>query len=177
MLHLQAQFLRCLAVLRASAAHSTAKGTKPRHAYQSCHASLLQDRATAQLAVHLCPWLWVLQQVELTLHCQHQMLVNSMQVLQSMPVIAAPPRAIQAAPAPAPWPASPEEEALLVVPALLELLPLQPAKLAVYKLFAEQVRPHHTIPYHTIPYHTIPYHTIPYAYMCVCLEWMAISYE
>ncbi|KAL3131058.1 hypothetical protein ABBQ38_000374 [Trebouxia sp. C0009 RCD-2024] len=58
------------------------------------------------------------------------------QVLQSMPVIAAPPRAAETALAP--WPASPEEEAVLIVPAQQELLPLQPSKLAVYKLFIEQ---------------------------------------
>ena len=60
-----------------------------------------------------------------------------------MPVLAAPPRAVEAAPAP--WPAANEEEAVLVVPALQELLPLQPAKLAVYKLFTEQVHAWHTI--------------------------------
>lgn len=54
-----------------------------------------------------------------------------------MPVIAAPPRAAETALAP--WPASPEEEAVLIVPAQQELLPLQPSKLAVYKLFIEQV--------------------------------------
>ena len=64
-----------------------------------------------------------------------------MQALQSMPVIAAPSRAVEAAPAP--WPASPEEEAVLIVPAQQELLPLQPSKLAVYKLFTEQVRQFH----------------------------------
>ena len=88
--------------------------------------------------MHLCAWLWVPRQVEHILHCKRHLLVNSMQVLQSMPVIAATPRAIEAAPAP--WPAAPEEEAVLVVPALQEVLPLQPAKLAVYKLFTEQVR-------------------------------------
>lgn len=67
-----------------------------------------------------------------------------MQVLQGMPVITAPPRAVETAPAP--WPSSPEEEAVLIVPAQQELLPLQPSKLAVYKLFTEQVRQ----PYHTI---------------------------
>lgn len=62
-----------------------------------------------------------------------------MQVLQSMPVIAGLPRAAEAALAP--WP-SPEEEAVLIVPAQQELLPLQPSKLAVYKLFTEQVSQH-----------------------------------
>lgn len=62
-----------------------------------------------------------------------------------MPVIAAAPSAVEAAPAP--WPAAPEDEAVLEMPALQELLPLQPAKLAVYKLFTEQVRALHTIPY------------------------------
>ena len=61
-----------------------------------------------------------------------------------MPVIAAPPRAVEAAPAP--WPAAPEEEAVLEMPALQELLHLQPAKLAVYKLFTEQVHALYTIP-------------------------------
>ena len=59
------------------------------------------------------------------------------QVLQGMPLVAALPRAVETAPTP--WPASPEEEAVLVVPAQQELLPLQPSKLAVYKLFMEQV--------------------------------------
>ena len=73
-----------------------------------------------------------------------------------MPIIVAPPRAVGTTPAP--WPASPEDKAALVVPALQELLPLQPAKLAVYKLFTEQVCPYDTIPNHSIPYHTIPCH-------------------
>lgn len=60
-----------------------------------------------------------------------------MQVLQGMPLVAAPPRAVESAPAP--WPASPEEAAELIVPAQQELLPLQPSKLAVYKLFMDQV--------------------------------------
>ena len=59
------------------------------------------------------------------------------QVLQSMPMLTAPPRAADTAHAP--WPASPGEEPVLIVPAQQELLPLQPSKLAVYKLFTEQV--------------------------------------
>ena len=70
--------------------------------------------------------------------------VDYMQVLQTMPVIASPPRAVEAAPAR--WPAAPEEEAVLEMPAMQELLPLQPAKLAVYKMFTEQVRALHTVP-------------------------------
>ena len=122
-----------------------------------CCYTVLQQHNLLCTYMHVfgCP-----KQVRHTVRCKRQVLVNSMQVLQSMPTIAAPPRAVEAAPAP--WPAFPEEEAVLVVPALQEVLPLQPAKLAVYKLFTEQVRSHHTIPYHTIPYHTIPYHTIPY---------------
>ncbi len=59
------------------------------------------------------------------------------QVLQSMLVVAAPPRAVEDAPAP--WPAAAEEEDPLNVPGQAVLLPLQPSKLAVYKLFVDQV--------------------------------------
>ena len=64
-----------------------------------------------------------------------------LQVLQGMPVIAAPPRAVETGPAPAPGPASPAEGATaeLTVPSQAVLLPLQPSKLSVYRLFADQV--------------------------------------
>ena len=58
-----------------------------------------------------------------------------MQVLQGMPVLAAPVRAAEVAPGPAFLGDTP----ILNVPAAPELLPLQPSKLAVYKLFVEQV--------------------------------------
>ncbi|KAL0037504.1 hypothetical protein WJX77_000402 [Trebouxia sp. C0004] len=66
--------------------------------------------------------------------------VKLYQVLQGMPVIAAPPRAVETAPAPVPGPASPAEGAIaeLTVPRHAVLLPLQPSKLTVYRLFAEQ---------------------------------------
>ena len=53
-----------------------------------------------------------------------------------MPVLAVPPRAVGAAPGPA----VEADVPLLHMPAQAELLPLQPSKLAVYKLFTEQVR-------------------------------------
>ena len=108
---------------------------------------LVSDVAAAQLAVQLpaCSP----QHVPNGLHRKYQSPVTSVQVLQSMPTMIAPPRAVETAPAP--WPASPEDEAVLVVPALQELLPLQPAKLAVYKLFTEQVCPTNTLVYRTIP--------------------------
>ena len=64
-----------------------------------------------------------------------------LQVLQGMPIIAAPPRAVETAPAPVPGPASSAEVAIaeLIVPSQAVLLPLQPSKLTVYRLFAEQV--------------------------------------
>ncbi len=58
-----------------------------------------------------------------------------------MPIIAAPPRAVETGPAPIPGPALPAEGAVaeLTVPSQAVLLPLQPSKLTVYRLFAEQV--------------------------------------
>ncbi|KAL0047414.1 hypothetical protein WJX82_002778 [Trebouxia sp. C0006] len=66
--------------------------------------------------------------------------VKLYQVLQGMPIIAAPPRAVETAPAPVPGPASSAEVAVaeLIVPSQAVLLPLQPSKLTVYRLFAEQ---------------------------------------
>ena len=61
-----------------------------------------------------------------------------LQVLQSMPVVAAPPRVVQ----PAPWPAAEEEQEALVVPGQALLLPLQPSKLGVYNMFTQQVGSH-----------------------------------
>ena len=64
-----------------------------------------------------------------------------LQVLQGMPIIAAPPRAVETAPAPVPGPALPAEGAIAewIVPSQAVLLPLQPSKLTVFRLFAEQV--------------------------------------
>ena len=62
----------------------------------------------------------------------------TLQVLQSLPIIAAPPKVVETPPAP--WPAAAEaDEVLLTVPGQAALLPLQPSKLAVFKLFTEQV--------------------------------------
>ena len=52
-----------------------------------------------------------------------------------MPVLPVPPRAVEVAPGPA----IEADVLLLHMPAQAELLPLQPSKLAVYKLFIEQV--------------------------------------
>ena len=55
-----------------------------------------------------------------------------------MPVVAAQPMPTEAAPQP--WPAAEGNEVrVLVVPAQAVLLPLHPSKLAVYKLFTDQV--------------------------------------
>lgn len=56
-----------------------------------------------------------------------------------MPVLAVPPRAVEAGFGPA----VEADVPLLHMPAQAELLPLQPSKLAVYKLFTEQVRTHY----------------------------------
>ena len=61
-----------------------------------------------------------------------------LQVLRSLPIIAAPPKVVETPPAP--WPATVEAaEVLLTVPGQAELLPLQPSKLAIFKLFTERV--------------------------------------
>lgn len=64
-----------------------------------------------------------------------------------MPIIAAPPRAVETAPAPVPGSASPAKGAIaeLTVPSQAVLLPLQPSKLTVYRLFVDQVRPGRTL--------------------------------
>ncbi|DBA93431.1 TPA: hypothetical protein ACH3X1_015744 [Trebouxia sp. C0004] len=61
-----------------------------------------------------------------------------LQVLQGMPVMAAPPRAVETPPVPGPT--SPEESAIadLTVLGQAVLLPLQPNKFTVYRLFSEQ---------------------------------------
>ena len=62
-----------------------------------------------------------------------------LQVLQGMPIIAAPPKAVETAPAPGPALPAEGATAELTVPSQAVLLPLQPSKLTVYRLFADQV--------------------------------------
>ena len=61
-----------------------------------------------------------------------------MQVMQNMPLLPAQPRAAPSSPAP--WPAGAEaQQPELNVPAQAVLMMLQPAKLAAYKQFVDQV--------------------------------------
>ena len=97
----------------------------------TCHTGSLENASFCCACCVLSSYL----QCRNELHCRYAC-DFLMQILQGMPIVKPEPKAPEIAPA---LLAPAEKQAVLIVPAVTELLPLQPAKLAVYKLFTEQV--------------------------------------
>lgn len=107
----------------------------------SCISALMQLSFAAPSCDACCPCQYSMQPLQPATTAAVYLPLLILQVLQGMPIIAAPPRAVETAPAPVPGPAPPAEGAIaeLTVPSQALLLPLQPSKLTVYRLFADQV--------------------------------------